>query len=127
MDRLPEPPMAMPRSEKIDERHLERLAVVYVRQSTVQQIMDHRESTNLQYGLVDRAIAMGWPRGASWSSTRTWASRQAAPRAGRDSQGWSRRSASTTWGSSWAWRCPVLRAPRRTGISCWRSARFSGP
>ena len=63
MHRLPEPPMAMPRSEKIGERHLKRLAVVYVRQSTVQQIMDHRESTNLQYGLVDRAIAMGWPQG----------------------------------------------------------------
>ena len=37
--------------------------MVYVRQSTVQQIMDHRESTNLQYGLVERAIAMGWPEG----------------------------------------------------------------
>ena len=51
----------MLRSEKIGERHLERLAVVYVRQSTVQQCMDHRESTNLQYGLVNRAMAMGWP------------------------------------------------------------------
>jgi DNA invertase Pin-like site-specific DNA recombinase len=61
MDRLPEPTRAMPRSEKIGERHLERLAVVYVRQSTVQQIANHRESTNLQYGLVDRASALGWP------------------------------------------------------------------
>jgi hypothetical protein len=63
MDRLPDQPRAMPRSEKIGERHLERLAVVYVRQSTVQQIVDHRESTNLQYGLVDRAVALGWPEG----------------------------------------------------------------
>ncbi|HET6662171.1 MAG TPA: recombinase family protein [Rubrobacter sp.] len=61
MDRLPELPT--PRSEKIGDGHLERLAVVYVRQSTVQQMMDHRESTNLQYGLVGRAIAMGWPEG----------------------------------------------------------------
>jgi DNA invertase Pin-like site-specific DNA recombinase len=59
MDRLPEFPA--PPSEKIGELHLERLAVVYVRQSTVQQMMDHRESTSLQYGLVSRAIAMGWP------------------------------------------------------------------
>jgi DNA invertase Pin-like site-specific DNA recombinase len=50
-----------PLSEKILSRHLERLAVVYVRQSTVQQVMDHRESTHLQYGLVNRAIALGWP------------------------------------------------------------------
>ena len=52
-----------PLSEKILPRHLQRLAVVYVRQSTVQQVMDHRESTNLQYGLVNRAMAMGWPEG----------------------------------------------------------------
>jgi DNA invertase Pin-like site-specific DNA recombinase len=62
MDRPPELP-TMPRSEKILGRHLERLAVVYARQSTVQQMMDHRESTNLQYDLANRAIALGWPEG----------------------------------------------------------------
>jgi DNA invertase Pin-like site-specific DNA recombinase len=61
MDRIPELPAL--RSEKIADRHLQRLAVLYLRQSTVQQVMDHRESTNLQYGLVDRAIALGWPEG----------------------------------------------------------------
>ena len=50
-----------PLSEKILPRHLQRLAVVYVRQSTVQQLMDHRESTHLQYGLANRAVALGWP------------------------------------------------------------------
>jgi DNA invertase Pin-like site-specific DNA recombinase len=55
--------MAMPRSEKILERHLQRLAVVYVRQSSFQQMMVHRESTHLQYGLANRAVAMGWPEG----------------------------------------------------------------
>ena len=49
------------RSEKIQSRHLERLAVVYVRQSTVQQVLDHQESTRLQYGLVNQAAALGWP------------------------------------------------------------------
>jgi DNA invertase Pin-like site-specific DNA recombinase len=48
------------RSEKIHDRHLDRLAVVYVRQSTIQQIARHQESTLLQYGLVDRAEALGW-------------------------------------------------------------------
>lgn len=62
MDRLPET-ATMPRSEKILERHLQRLAVVYVRQSSVQQMMDTRESTKLQYGLVNRAIAMGSTEG----------------------------------------------------------------
>ena len=46
---------------KVDERHLERLAVVYVRQSTRQQVLDHGESTRLQYGLVERAVGLGWP------------------------------------------------------------------
>ena len=46
---------------KVCDRHLERLAVVYVRQSTRQQVADHGESTRLQYGLVERAVALGWP------------------------------------------------------------------
>jgi DNA invertase Pin-like site-specific DNA recombinase len=47
-------------SDKITSRHLERLAVVYVRQSTMQQVLDHQESTRLQYGLGQRAMAWGW-------------------------------------------------------------------
>ncbi len=46
--------------DKLDVHHLERLAVVYVRQSTVQQVLDHQESTRLQYGLSQRAEALGW-------------------------------------------------------------------
>jgi DNA invertase Pin-like site-specific DNA recombinase len=49
-------------SEKIRREHRERLAIVYVRQSTVQQIERHQESTRLQYALVDRAFQLGWAR-----------------------------------------------------------------
>jgi DNA invertase Pin-like site-specific DNA recombinase len=45
---------------KIQSRHQDRLAVVYVRQSTVQQIEKHSESTKLQYALVNRALQLGW-------------------------------------------------------------------
>jgi len=45
---------------KVTARHLDLLAVVYVRQSTRQQVADHQESTRLQYGLVERAVALGW-------------------------------------------------------------------
>jgi DNA invertase Pin-like site-specific DNA recombinase len=45
---------------KVGDRHLARLAVVYVRQSTRRQVADHSESTRLQYGLVERAVALGW-------------------------------------------------------------------
>jgi hypothetical protein len=46
---------------KVSDRQLERLAVVYVRQSTRQQVLDHGESTRLQDGLVQRAVGLGWP------------------------------------------------------------------
>ncbi len=49
------------RSPKIKPWHLDRIAIVYIRQSTPQQIIEHKESTNRQYGLVDRAVAFGWP------------------------------------------------------------------
>lgn len=47
---------------KILGKHRQRLAVIYVRQSTMQQVERHRESTRLQYGLVDRALQLGWPK-----------------------------------------------------------------
>ncbi|MEI6560365.1 MAG: recombinase family protein [Rhodospirillaceae bacterium] len=50
-------------SDKIQRRHREREAIVYVRQSTVQQIERHQESTRLQYALADRAFHFGWARG----------------------------------------------------------------
>lgn len=52
------------RSEKITEEHLQRKAIVYVRQSTQQQVLEHRESTARQYALADRAAALGWPAAA---------------------------------------------------------------
>lgn len=55
--RIPDPVGA---PAKVQPRHLERLAVVYVRQSTLQQVQEHRESTALQYALRAKAIAWGW-------------------------------------------------------------------
>src|SRR4051812_4680007 len=51
-----------PRSSKILDLHLVRLAIVYVRQSDPQQVLNHRESRERQYELVDLAVALGWPR-----------------------------------------------------------------
>src|SRR5215468_7700148 len=49
-------------SSKITPRHLERLAVVYVRQSHAVQIVKNPESTRVQYSLTDHAVALGWSR-----------------------------------------------------------------
>src|ERR671913_500122 len=51
-----------PASGKLRPWHLDRAAIVYVRQSTPQQVTDHQESTARQYALADRAIALGWTR-----------------------------------------------------------------
>ena len=48
-------------SVKIRSWHLQRQAVVYVRQSTPQQVLEHTESTDRQYALAERAVALGWP------------------------------------------------------------------
>lgn len=48
-------------AEKIEARHLDRLAVLYIRQSTNHQLRDHPESTARQYALTDRLRALGWP------------------------------------------------------------------
>jgi DNA invertase Pin-like site-specific DNA recombinase len=49
------------RPGKIDNSHLARQAIVYVRQSTLRQVHQHQESGRLQYALKDRAVAWGWP------------------------------------------------------------------
>ncbi len=46
---------------KIQSTHCERIAFVYVRQSTWLQVTENRESTERQYNLRQRAIDLGWP------------------------------------------------------------------
>lgn len=46
--------------EKLQACHLERLAVIYPRQSTLKQLHDHKESTARQYALQERAREFGW-------------------------------------------------------------------
>jgi DNA invertase Pin-like site-specific DNA recombinase len=49
-----------PHGSKIRAEHLQRRARVYIRQSTVFQVTRHRESTERQYNLRERALAFGW-------------------------------------------------------------------
>jgi len=47
---------------KIVGGHRDRLAVVYLRQSSMAQVREHAESTMRQYGLVEEAVRLGWAR-----------------------------------------------------------------
>jgi DNA invertase Pin-like site-specific DNA recombinase len=51
----------MTSAAKVTSEHLRRHAYLYVRQSSLQQVQDHRESTARQYDLKRRAQGLGWP------------------------------------------------------------------
>ena len=48
-------------AHQVTAQQLGRLACLYVRQSTLQQVLEHGESTTRQYSLRERAVALGWP------------------------------------------------------------------
>jgi len=47
-------------TDKIRPHHLERKAILYIRQSSAHQVLHNRESSVLQYAMRDRLIALGW-------------------------------------------------------------------
>ncbi|CCD29372.1 Resolvase domain protein [Candidatus Glomeribacter gigasporarum BEG34] len=49
---------------KITEQHYSKPAYIYIRQSTPAQVRHHQESTERQYALRDKALALGWPETA---------------------------------------------------------------
>src|ERR1700720_3447095 len=59
-DRLPRRAGLTP--EKITREHQQRLAIIYIRQSTPQHVERNQESFKPQYALVDRAFHFGWAR-----------------------------------------------------------------
>jgi DNA invertase Pin-like site-specific DNA recombinase len=107
---------------KIRPDHLDRQAIIYVRQSTLLQVREHTGSTARQYDLVPRALDLGWPRerihiidqdqGRSGASAATrdgfqWLVAEVGLNTRVQCSAWKRR----------AWRDPVV-----TGIACWRFA-----
>ena len=48
-------------TRKITPHHLKREACLYVRQSSLRQVVENTESTRRQYGLSRKALALGWP------------------------------------------------------------------
>jgi DNA invertase Pin-like site-specific DNA recombinase len=48
------------RADKVTAEHLRRSAYLYVRQSTLRQVMENTTSTDRQYALRQRAVALGW-------------------------------------------------------------------
>lgn len=53
--------MSTDQHQKVTAAHLARDAFLYVRQSSLRQVIENTESTKRQYALRDRAVALGWP------------------------------------------------------------------
>jgi hypothetical protein len=105
--------------EKIHRQHRERLAIVYIGQSTPEQVERHQESTRLQYALVHRAIGFGWARETVAVMDDDLGGDRARPlKAALVFSDWSRRLVSPT--SDWflALRCRAWRDRAGTGFSC---------
>ena len=47
--------------QKVTAKHLQRTAYLYVRQSSLQQVLEHTEGRQRQYQLLERALRLGWP------------------------------------------------------------------
>src|SRR4051812_14276582 len=54
-------PMTHDAHQKVKASHLKRSAYLYVRQSTLRQVLENTESTQRQYALRQQAVALGWP------------------------------------------------------------------
>lgn len=46
--------------QKVTRDHLRRMVYLYIRQSSMRQVTVNRESTDRQYALKNRALALGW-------------------------------------------------------------------
>ena len=78
-------------TDKIRPHHLERKALLYVRQSSAHQVLHNRESSALQYAMRNRLVALGWSQIEVIDDDP--AARRPAGPSGPASSGWSPKSA----------------------------------
>lgn len=101
--------------EKISSHHLERKAILYVRQSSAHQVLHNRESGALQYAMRHRLATLGWSCIETIDDD-LGRPRRAALR-GRASTGWSPRSAWARSVRSRRGKCRALPATAAIGSS----------
>ena len=109
---------------KIGADHLARRAYVYIRQSTLDQVQNNRESQRRQYALVDRARELGWADVEVIDDDLV--AREAVPSGPASSACWLDCVAAGSERCS-ALRLRAWRATVATGIPCSSSAVSWGP
>lgn len=109
---------------KVTAAHLQRRALLYVRQSSLKQVLHNTESAIRQYDLRGKAIALAaGPPTRSPSSTSTRASPAPRPPTAKASGNWSPTSPSAGPESSSVSNAPAWPATAPTGTNCSNSAR----
>lgn len=108
--------------QKVNAGHLKRNAYLYVRQSTLRQVLENTESTKRQYGLRQHAVALGWPveRIIVIDSDLGQSGASAVDREGFQklvTEVSLARPASCS-----GWKFPGWHEIPRTGAGCWKSA-----
>ena len=103
---------------------MKRNAYLYIRQSTLRQVLENTESTQRQYALRQNAASLGWPldRIIVIDTDLGQSGASAADRAG-----FQRLVTEVSLGppaSCSVWKSPGWRETRWTGIGSWKSARY---
>ena len=104
-------------SSKVTAAHLSRTALLYVRQSSLKQVLHNTESAIRQYDLRGKAIALGWTAAQITVIDIDQGQSGASLPTGKDSSSWSPRSPSAGPGSCSAWNAPGWPATPPTGTS----------
>ena len=108
--------------QKVTASHLKRNAYLYVRQSTMRQVFENTESTQRQYALRQRAIALGWSVGQVIVIDSDLGQSGASA---VDREGFQKLVTEVGMGRAGIVRglkSHVWPATRPTGTGCWRSA-----
>ena len=109
-------------SSKVTAAHLSKTALLYVRQSTLKQVLHNTESAMRQYDLRGKAIALGW---AGDQITVIDIDQGQSGASAADREGFQQLVAEVSLGgpgSCSAWNAPGWPATPPTGTSCWNCA-----
>src|SRR5712691_3603393 len=116
--------LTRPVLQKIRPDHLDRLAIIYVRQSTLFQVRENTGSTTRQYDLVKRAQDLGWTPACIQVVDQVKATiGRIFALAAMAFNGWWLKSVWGMLGPCSAWRFRAWRVRAAIGIGCWKSVR----
>ena len=109
--------------QKVKATHLKRNAYLYIRQSTLRQVIENTESTKRQYALRQRAVALGWPEDRIIVIDNDLGQSGASA---ADREGFQRLVTEVSLGRAglcWVWKFHDSRGTRRTGTDYWKFVR----